>query len=128
MKHQQVVPDYAAMLQTSGTCLCLVFCGWILFKLVHAVFWLPGYLEKNQGRLYQKLEQQHDAPSDAAEDDLLPQSKADVDGLQDANAERNAENVDATIEEEQEDDELEENSDREETDSVGSESDSKKHK
>ncbi|XP_058061079.1 uncharacterized protein LOC131211575 [Anopheles bellator] len=56
MKHQQVVPDYAAMVQTSGTCLCLVFSGWVLFKLVQAIFWLPGYLEKNQGRLYRQLD------------------------------------------------------------------------
>uniref|UniRef100_A0AAG5CR38 Uncharacterized protein n=1 Tax=Anopheles atroparvus TaxID=41427 RepID=A0AAG5CR38_ANOAO len=57
MKHQQVVPDYVAMVKTSGTCLCLVFSGWVLFKLVQAIFWLPGYLEKNQGRLYEQVEQ-----------------------------------------------------------------------
>ncbi|XP_052890333.1 uncharacterized protein LOC128298606 [Anopheles moucheti] len=57
MKHQQVVPDYAAMVKTSGTCLCLVFSGWVLFKLVQAVFWLPGYLEKNQDQLYRRVEQ-----------------------------------------------------------------------
>ncbi|XP_058116809.1 uncharacterized protein LOC131288634 [Anopheles ziemanni] len=56
MKHQQVVPDYVAMVKTSGTCLCLVFSGWVLFKLVQAIFWLPGYLEKNQGRLYERVE------------------------------------------------------------------------
>uniref|UniRef100_A0A182PNK3 Uncharacterized protein n=1 Tax=Anopheles epiroticus TaxID=199890 RepID=A0A182PNK3_9DIPT len=57
MKHQQVVPDYAAMVKTSGTCLCLVFSGWVLFKLVQAIFWLPGYLEKNQEKLYRRFEQ-----------------------------------------------------------------------
>ncbi|XP_053680640.1 uncharacterized protein LOC128731540 [Anopheles nili] len=56
MKHQQVVPDYVAMVKTSGTCLCLVFSGWVLFKLVQAIFWLPGYLEKTQGNLYRRLE------------------------------------------------------------------------
>uniref|UniRef100_A0A182YKJ8 Uncharacterized protein n=1 Tax=Anopheles stephensi TaxID=30069 RepID=A0A182YKJ8_ANOST len=44
MKHQQVVPDYAAMVKTSGT-------------LVQAIFWLPGYLEKNQEQLYRRVEQ-----------------------------------------------------------------------
>uniref|UniRef100_A0A182JXA8 Uncharacterized protein n=1 Tax=Anopheles christyi TaxID=43041 RepID=A0A182JXA8_9DIPT len=57
MKHQQVVPDYAAMVKTSGTCLCLVFSGWVLFKLVQAIFWLPGYLQKNQEQLYRQVEQ-----------------------------------------------------------------------
>ncbi|XP_058443132.1 uncharacterized protein LOC131425334 [Malaya genurostris] len=56
MKHQQVVPDYGAMLQTSGTVLCLVLSGWILFRLVQAVFWLPGYLERTQSELYEQLE------------------------------------------------------------------------
>ncbi|XP_055642339.1 uncharacterized protein LOC129779093 [Toxorhynchites rutilus septentrionalis] len=56
MKHQQVVPDYVHMLQTSGTVLCLVVSGWVLFRLVQAVFWLPGYLEKTQGKLYEHLE------------------------------------------------------------------------
>uniref|UniRef100_A0A182R3P7 Uncharacterized protein n=1 Tax=Anopheles funestus TaxID=62324 RepID=A0A182R3P7_ANOFN len=64
MKHQQVVPDYAAMVKTSGTCLCLVFSGWVLFKLVQAVFWLPGYLEKNQEQLYRRVEQRSGIVSD----------------------------------------------------------------
>ncbi|XP_049530188.1 uncharacterized protein LOC125948298 [Anopheles darlingi] len=119
MKHQQVVPDYAAMVQSSGTCLCLVFCGWVLFKLVQAVFWLPGYLEKNQGRLYQKLEQQHVAPTEPTEDDSQQQRKVDVEV---------PENADGTIEEEQEDDEMGDNSDREGNDSAESESDGKKKK
>ncbi|XP_050083185.1 nucleophosmin [Anopheles aquasalis] len=129
MKHQQVVPDYAAMVQTSGTCLCLVFCGWVLFKLVQAVFWLPGYLEKNQGRLYQKLE-----PPSPTEDDSQQERKADGEGVQrskpggDRSMKEESENADGTIEEEQEDDEIEENSDREANDSEDSESDSKKDK
>uniref|UniRef100_A0A182VX43 Uncharacterized protein n=1 Tax=Anopheles minimus TaxID=112268 RepID=A0A182VX43_9DIPT len=61
MKHQQVVPDYAAMVKTSGTCLCLVFSGWVL---VQAVFWLPGYLEKNQEQLYRRVEQRSGIASD----------------------------------------------------------------
>ncbi|XP_050071576.1 uncharacterized protein LOC126559456 [Anopheles maculipalpis] len=64
MKHQQVVPDYAAMVKTSGTCLCLVFSGWVLFKLVQAIFWLPGYLEKNQEQLYRRVEQRSSIASD----------------------------------------------------------------
>lgn len=34
MKHQQVVPDYIVMLESSITVLALVACGWLLFKLV----------------------------------------------------------------------------------------------
>uniref|UniRef100_A0A182NG65 Uncharacterized protein n=1 Tax=Anopheles dirus TaxID=7168 RepID=A0A182NG65_9DIPT len=63
MKHQQVVPDYAAMVKTSGMCLCLVFSGWVLFKLVQAIFWLPGYLEKNQEQLYRRMEQRSGTPA-----------------------------------------------------------------
>ncbi|KFB36459.1 AGAP004076-PA-like protein [Anopheles sinensis] len=73
MKHQQVVPDYVAMVKTSGTCLCLVFSGWVLFKLVQAIFWLPGYLEKNQGRLYKRIE--HRSGVSVADGDKAEKSK-----------------------------------------------------
>ncbi|KAL9695825.1 hypothetical protein quinque_015110 [Culex quinquefasciatus] len=77
MKHQQVIPDYAAMVQTSGTMLCLVFSGWVLFRLVQAVFWLPGYLEKTGGSLYQKMEPKKPlAPQKAASLSKKPSSKA----------------------------------------------------
>ncbi|XP_055605423.1 uncharacterized protein LOC129753610 [Uranotaenia lowii] len=56
MKNQQVIPDYAAMVKTSGTVLCLVLSGWVLFRLVQAVFWLPGHLEKTGGKLYERLD------------------------------------------------------------------------
>lgn len=65
MKHEQVVPDYWKFVQTSGTYLFLAFCGLLLIRylqfalksiylkisisrLVQAVFWLPGYLQRNQ--------------------------------------------------------------------------------
>lgn len=34
MRHEQVVPDYIVMLESSITVLALVGCGWLLFKLV----------------------------------------------------------------------------------------------
>ncbi|XP_018786734.1 PREDICTED: uncharacterized protein LOC108967636 [Bactrocera latifrons] len=51
MKHQQVVVDYWNMIKTSFTCLLLAFSGYILIKMVQTIFWLPGYLQKNQKRL-----------------------------------------------------------------------------
>ena len=85
MKHQQVIVDYFNMIRTSGTCLCVVFSGWVLFKLVQAIFWLPGYLEKNGDRLYEHLEKKfrHDTkdkvktPGDYR---MLPMEKGQDDG------------------------------------------------
>lgn len=34
MKHEQVIPDYYVMLESSITVLALVGCGWLLFKFV----------------------------------------------------------------------------------------------
>ncbi|KAH8249988.1 hypothetical protein KR026_003299 [Drosophila bipectinata] len=51
MKHQQVLVDYWTMLKTSGMCLLLAVCGFVLLKMVQTVFWLPGHLKKNQLRL-----------------------------------------------------------------------------
>ncbi|XP_055385059.1 uncharacterized protein LOC129614480 [Condylostylus longicornis] len=51
MKHEQVVPDYWVMLKSSATCLLLVFSGYVLIRMVQAIFWLPGYLEQNQKKL-----------------------------------------------------------------------------
>lgn len=51
MKHQQVVVDYMTMLKSSSVCLLLAFSGYILLKLVQAVFYLPGHLQRNQERL-----------------------------------------------------------------------------
>ncbi|EDV41676.1 uncharacterized protein Dana_GF17598 [Drosophila ananassae] len=51
MKHQQVVVDYWTMLKTSGLCLLLALCGFVLLKMVQTIFWLPGHLKKNQLRL-----------------------------------------------------------------------------
>uniref|UniRef100_A0A182XFH3 Uncharacterized protein n=1 Tax=Anopheles quadriannulatus TaxID=34691 RepID=A0A182XFH3_ANOQN len=76
MKHQQVVPDYAAMVKTSGTCLCLVFSGWVLFKLVQAIFWLPGYLEKNQEQLYCRVEERSRMLPDEEVDRVKSSAKA----------------------------------------------------
>jgi hypothetical protein len=64
MKHQQVVPDYVVMLESSVTVLALVACGWLLFKfvfeshrfsddlrgfplsrLVSACVWFPQYMK-----------------------------------------------------------------------------------
>lgn len=33
------------------------------FRLIQAIFWLPGYLQKNQGRLYEHLEPSKSASS-----------------------------------------------------------------
>ncbi|XP_052863829.1 uncharacterized protein LOC128270467 [Anopheles cruzii] len=88
MKHQQVVPDYAAMVQTSGTCLCLVFSGWVLFKLVQAIFWLPGYLEKNQGRLYRQLD-----PHSASDTSNETGSSHESDRLTDTNEPEETEEI-----------------------------------
>lgn len=49
MKHQQVVPDYVVMLESSVTILALVACGWLLFKFVipcfaMRIYWLRGFL------------------------------------------------------------------------------------
>ncbi|SPP87871.1 uncharacterized protein LOC117589942 [Drosophila guanche] len=51
MKNQQVLVDYWTMLKTSGLCLLLAFCGFVLIKMVQTVFWLPGHLKQNQQRL-----------------------------------------------------------------------------
>lgn len=80
MRHQQVKVDYWEMVccwsntisyasflffdqnkvKTSSTYLCLVISGWILFKLVHAVFIFPDYLKRNQveyEKVYAKMEE-----------------------------------------------------------------------
>jgi hypothetical protein len=44
MKHQQVVPDYVVMLESSITVLALVGCGWLLFKFVDFPFAVRIYL------------------------------------------------------------------------------------
>ncbi|XP_016961165.1 uncharacterized protein LOC108031908 [Drosophila biarmipes] len=51
MKHQQVTVDYWTMFKTSGMCLLLAVCGFVLLKMVQTIFWLPGHLKKNQKRL-----------------------------------------------------------------------------
>ncbi|XP_055906644.1 uncharacterized protein LOC129941899 [Eupeodes corollae] len=51
MKNEQVVVDYWKMFKTSGLFLLLACSGYILIKMVQAVFWLPHYLEKNQRKL-----------------------------------------------------------------------------
>lgn len=80
MKHQQVKVDYWEMVRssyyvhflrksrqklspkvkTSSTYLCLVISGWVLFKLVHAIFVFPDYLKRNQveyEKVYAKMEE-----------------------------------------------------------------------
>ncbi|XP_055851166.1 uncharacterized protein LOC129915584 [Episyrphus balteatus] len=51
MKNEQVVVDYWKMFKTSGLFLLLACSGYVLIKMVQAVFWLPHYLEKNQRKL-----------------------------------------------------------------------------
>ncbi|XP_017110687.1 uncharacterized protein LOC108134753 [Drosophila elegans] len=51
MKHQQITVDYWTMLKTSGMCLLLALCGFVLLKMVQTIFWLPSHLKKNQQRL-----------------------------------------------------------------------------
>lgn len=49
MKNQQVVVDVYLMTQTAVVYLSLALFGWILFRLVQACLWLPGYLS-NQNK------------------------------------------------------------------------------
>ncbi|KAH8293031.1 hypothetical protein KR054_009217 [Drosophila jambulina] len=65
MKHQQILVDYWTMIKTSGMCLLLALCGFILLKMVQTIFWLPGHLKKNQLRL-EELAKQYakDIPDD----------------------------------------------------------------
>lgn len=54
MKHEQVIPDYIVMLESSITVLALVGCGWLLFKFVVAQsnFLLRGFnLKFSQARV-----------------------------------------------------------------------------
>lgn len=47
-------------MKTSSTYLCLVISGWVLFKLVHAIFVFPDYLKRNQveyEKVYAKMEE-----------------------------------------------------------------------
>ncbi|CAO1429347.1 unnamed protein product [Diamesa hyperborea] len=44
MKHQQVKVDYFEMLTSGVTIVALIACGWVLLKLIQAIFWLPSYL------------------------------------------------------------------------------------
>ncbi|KAH8273166.1 hypothetical protein KR018_007218, partial [Drosophila ironensis] len=57
MKHEQVVVDYWTMIKTSGMCLLLAACGFILLKMVQTIFWLPGHLKSNQLRLEELAKQ-----------------------------------------------------------------------
>lgn len=48
-------------MKTSSTYLCLVISGWVLFKLVHAIFVFPDYLKRNQveyEKVYAKMEEE----------------------------------------------------------------------
>ncbi|XP_017104743.2 uncharacterized protein [Drosophila bipectinata] len=73
MKHQQVVVDYWTMLKTSGMCLLLAVCGFVLLKMVQTVFWLPGHLKKNQLRL--------DELAKAYAKDLSEEERAEIEQL-----------------------------------------------
>lgn len=86
MKHEHVVPDYWKFLQYSGSYLFMAFCGLLLIRyilwalkinwqfsenkvhsrLIQAVFWLPGHLQKNQ----EKLEQMARRHNIEVDDDL----------------------------------------------------------
>ncbi|EDW84059.1 uncharacterized protein Dwil_GK13940 [Drosophila willistoni] len=57
MRHEQVVVDYWAMFKTSGLCLLLALCGYVLLKMIQTIFWLPGHLSKNQLRLEEMAKQ-----------------------------------------------------------------------
>ncbi|CRK95107.1 CLUMA_CG008585, isoform A [Clunio marinus] len=92
MKHEQVVPDYVMMLESSITVLALVACGWLLFKLVSACFWFPQYMknleveaEKAQAHLENKLLPK-DAPT--SQESEIKESPTDSEILQ-----RNSTNV-----------------------------------
>ncbi|CAO1433397.1 unnamed protein product [Diamesa serratosioi] len=55
MKHQQVKVNYFEMLTSGITIVALIACGWVLLKLIQAIFWLPGYL-KSSKNLQSKME------------------------------------------------------------------------
>ncbi|KAH8383315.1 hypothetical protein KR009_007985 [Drosophila setifemur] len=77
MKHEQVVVDYWTMLKTSGLCILLALCGFILLKMVQTVFWLPGHLKKNQLRL-EELAKQYAT-------DISEEERAEIEKLFDSN-------------------------------------------
>lgn len=52
MKHEQVIPDYIVMLESSITVLALVGCGWLLFKLVSWNLLLMRKILKSSTWLY----------------------------------------------------------------------------
>lgn len=49
MKYQKVVVDIWKMFYSSTSYLVLAFLAYILLKLVNACFWLPSYLQKQDG-------------------------------------------------------------------------------
>lgn len=91
MKHEQVVPDYIVMLESSITVLALVGCGWLLFKLVQsqisvwsekhyvafslphrlvsACIWFPQYMKN--------LQYEADKANEHIEEKLLPKEMID---------------------------------------------------
>uniref|UniRef100_A0A336M2L1 CSON000752 protein n=1 Tax=Culicoides sonorensis TaxID=179676 RepID=A0A336M2L1_CULSO len=81
MKHQQVKVDYWEMVKTSSTYLCLVVSGWILFKLVHAVFILPGYLKKIQASEFEKVYAKMEEKCKSSENDDEEEKEKDESSL-----------------------------------------------
>jgi hypothetical protein len=59
MRYQQVSVNVWQMALTSCTYLALAFCAWLLLRLIHACFWLPGYLT-NQREEEMKKEAQEE--------------------------------------------------------------------
>ncbi|XP_054726179.1 uncharacterized protein LOC129236028 [Anastrepha obliqua] len=98
MKHQQVIVDYWNMFKASFTCLLLAFSGYVLIKMVQTIFWLPGYLQKNQKRL-EELAAQYSLELDEDKtiaDDLKAQIEEVVEEQKPTLQQRNDEDIDTS--------------------------------
>ncbi|KAL9893229.1 uncharacterized protein LOC119634941 [Glossina fuscipes] len=63
MKHQQVTVDYYTMFKTSIVYLLLTFLGYLFFKLMRIMYYLPAML-KDQQKQFEELADKYDIKLD----------------------------------------------------------------
>lgn len=57
-----------------------------VYRLVQAIFWLPGYLQENQERLYQRVEQRSRIASDDKMKQVMDDQVCDLAGTKQLDA------------------------------------------
>jgi hypothetical protein len=78
MRHQHVSVNVWQMMFTSCTYLALAFLAWLLLRLIHACFWLPGYLTKQRDEELKKEAEKRQKLSEEKQKVQSSEDKADM--------------------------------------------------